>query len=185
MESLQQRFQRLCETPSDINQHLPTLADYAKRCRHVTEFGVREAVSTTAWLWGLQGIAGGTLVCYDLNDSTGLQSLMHMDLAGVSFEFRRIDALAAMIDPTDLLFIDTIHSYGQLKAELYQHAELVRRWIVLHDTESFRAHDEGGNGKGCGLWPAVEEFVAEGAFELSDHFSFNNGLTILERRRAA
>lgn len=182
MESLQQRFQRLCREPSDINQHLPTLVAYAGQCRHVTEFGVRDAVSTTAWLWGLAGTDGATFVCYDLNDSTDLQLLTRMDLAGVSFEFRRIDVLTCMIEPTDLLFIDTIHTYGQLKAELYQHAESVRRWIVLHDTESFRTHDEGGNGKGRGLWPAVEEFVAEGAFEIREHFAFNNGLTILERR---
>jgi hypothetical protein len=31
------------------------------------------------------------------------------------------------------------------------------------------------------LWPAVEEFLAAGAFRLRQRFTNNNGLTVLER----
>jgi hypothetical protein len=102
----------------------------------------------------------------------------------------------------DLLLIDTLHVYGQLKAELWAHQARVRRYIVLHDTEVDRDSGEvlrmGWNaGKMAqetgmtetelsrGLWPAVEEFLA--AFPgwiLQKHFPNNNGLTLLARREA-
>ena len=41
---MENKFKTLCETPSDINQHLATLRHYAEECDHVTEFGVRDVV---------------------------------------------------------------------------------------------------------------------------------------------
>ena len=40
----------LCNTPSDINEHMPTLYQFACTCSHITEMGVREVVSTWAFL---------------------------------------------------------------------------------------------------------------------------------------
>ena len=95
------------------------------------------------------------------------------------FAFYRQDVLEADIAETDLLFIDTWHVYGQLKAELERHAGKVRRYIVLHDTETY-GHKGEAEGE-QGLWLAVEEFLAKGGFGLKAHYKNNNGLTVLER----
>ena len=52
MNKLQEIYEGLCSTPSDINEHLPTLKKYAEECEHITEMGVRWVVSTYALLMG-------------------------------------------------------------------------------------------------------------------------------------
>ena len=44
--------------------------------------------------------------------------------------------------PVDLLFIDTLHTFGQLTAELEAFARNTNLYIILHDMESFGKHDE-------------------------------------------
>ena len=80
------------------------------------------------------------------------------------------------------MFIDTLHTYDQLSEELRLHAPKARKYIVLHDTTTY---GEGGETPGHqGLWPAVEEFLAEGCFRLGARNTNNNGLTVLEAARA-
>jgi hypothetical protein len=50
--------------------------------------------------------------------------------------------------------------------------------VVVHDTT--RHGDYGAAGQ-RGLWPAVEGFLAEGAFRLRERFTHNHGLAVLER----
>jgi hypothetical protein len=77
------------------------------------------------------------------------------------------------------LFLDTRHDYEQLREELRLHAGKVRKYLVLHDTTTFGERGETPGHRG--LWPAVEEFLAQGAFRLRERYENNNGLTVLER----
>jgi hypothetical protein len=45
---LGERYRAAC--PSDIHEHLPTLSELARECKHVTELGTRTGVSTLAFL---------------------------------------------------------------------------------------------------------------------------------------
>ena len=83
----------------------------------------------------------------------------------------------------DLLFIDTLHDYEQLKEELFVHAHKVRKYIVLHATTTFGQAGETPGRRG--LWPAVEEFLALGTFHVKERYDNNHGLTILERTDGA
>ena len=49
MDSIKQKYFQLCDTPSDINEHLPTLFEYTKKCSSVLELGVRGCVSSYAF----------------------------------------------------------------------------------------------------------------------------------------
>ncbi len=168
-----------CLEPSDISEHLPVLKEYASKCKHVTEFGVRTGVSTWAFLAGRPG----QLTSYDLV-SPGEKTLYEMQNsgknAGVFFVFYQVDVLQTVIAQTDLLFIDTFHTYQQLKRELNRHAGDVRKWIILHDTEIFGLKGEDGS---FGLEHAIQEFLImhKEWFELK-RYTNNNGLTILERK---
>src|SRR5690606_8392354 len=59
-------YEHLCEQPSDIREHLPTLHDLAVKldAETVIELGVRTGVPTVAWLAALQQ-TGGTLWAVD------------------------------------------------------------------------------------------------------------------------
>ena len=50
------KFQFLKRKPSDINEHLETLSNYASRCNSIFETGVRGVVSSWALLHGLSKI---------------------------------------------------------------------------------------------------------------------------------
>jgi GT2 family glycosyltransferase len=167
-------YQAACSTPSDIHEHLPTLHALAKECRHVTEFGTRTGISTTALLLAQPE----TLVCYDLRRFPQVDRLS--ELAGrVRFVFHQADVRTVAIEETDLLFIDSWHVYRQLQEELRLHAAKVRKYLVLHDTTTYAEKGETDGHRG--LWPAVEEFLAKRTFRIKQRFENNNGLTVLER----
>jgi glycosyltransferase involved in cell wall biosynthesis/Tfp pilus assembly protein PilF len=173
-ETLELLYRSACETPSDINEHCPTLYALAKECRHVTEMGTRTGVSTTALLYARPEV----LVCYDRVKHPEVDLLA--TLAGLTrFVFHQADVLQVLIEETDLLLLDTWHVYEQLRAELQLHAAKVRKFIVLHDTTTFGEQGETAGHRG--LWPAVEEFLVQGDFRLKERYANNNGLTVLER----
>jgi len=182
MNQLELIYQEKCNVPSDINEHLPTIKKYAEECEHITEMGVRWVVSTYAFMMGKPK----TMISFDIEPvekwGTGQQFLV--DLAkqnGVHFEFHIADTLQLEIADTDLLFLDTAHTYKQVKGELALHANKSRKYIMFHDTTSFEFG--GFDGDTIGIWPAVEEFLeANPQWILHERFTNNNGLTILKRK---
>ena len=68
--------------------------------------------------------------------------------AQTSFSFVVGDSRQIVIQPTELLFIDTLHDYEVLLLELFLHSPRVKKFIALHDTQSFGSHNESGNGPG-------------------------------------
>ena len=186
----------------DIHEHLPILKDYASRCWHVTEMGVRQVVSTWAFLAGKPA----TIRSYDMTHPRKLNAGDVFDEAvkaakenNIDWRFIEQDVLEAHIAQTDLLFIDTWHVYKQLRDELKMHSPKVNKWIILHDTTARAYSDEVGydevygekfanptpidKPQGIGLWPAVEEFLHANRddWRLLERFHNCQGLTILER----
>ena len=181
-ETLENRYSRLLSTPGDINQHLPAMAALALEVESVIEFGVRDAVSTTAWLIGLERMAEETkspasLHCYDLHCSSEVEAIAAL-AKHCRFEFHHEDVLTARPREADLLFIDTLHTAVQLRAEFARHADSIRQYIVLHDTTTYGSHGEDG-GEGLGI--AISELLSQGGWGLRSYYQFNNGLTVLER----
>jgi hypothetical protein len=186
MSIIRDKYEEKCRTPSDINEHLPTLLKYAKQCGHITEMGVRSIVSTWALLEG----APKRMVSIDLNhpSATGgnLQEVYDgANQAGIDFKFLQASSIEVRIEPTDLLFIDTWHVYEQLKSELERHAKKVGKYIILHDTETFckKGETEGH----LGLCAALGDFLMDPSCEwiVVEHFKNNNGLTVLGRKNAS
>jgi hypothetical protein len=190
--TLDQSYKQLCEIPSDINEHLPTLKKYTEECDHITEMGVRWVVSTCAFLAGRPK----RLLSIDIQHPSKWNSnLEWMEKFATDincdFKFWLTNNLEIEIEETDLLFIDTWHSYKQLKAELTLHSPKVKKYIILHDTVLFAHHDEGGyeafgfknESEKKGLIPALNEFLQEHEeWMIHEVFTNNNGLTILKRK---
>jgi len=179
----------------DIAEHLVTLRNLANQCEHVTEFGARWGISTSALICGQPD----KFISYDINKGffepyqSEVEALAQK--AGVNFQFVEGDVLGVSIEETDLLFIDTHHTYNQLTSELKKHSSKVKRFIVLHDTVTYARKDEppyevgvvsseleGSQNALEGLWTALETFLgANTDWRIAAHYENNNGLTVLER----
>lgn len=189
---LEQLVNTLYQTPSDINEHIPTIIKYGSECETITEMGVRGIFSTWGWL----ACSPKKLTCYDIHDPAkwggDIQSVYDTAEAyGLNFEFKIADVLKLEIEETDLLFIDTWHAYDQLKEELKLHSNKVKKYICFHDTTSYEFVDESkghentweGQSTSKGIWPSIEEFLEENKdiWQLKERFKNNNGFTIIER----
>lgn len=177
--TLLELYEQRCSEKSDINEHLPTLKRYAEECDHVTEMGVRTIVSTYALLMGKPK----KMVSYDIRfaDTDFIKELVKDD---TEFVFEIANTLNLEMEETDLLFIDTLHNYNQLKRELELHGNKSRKYIIFHDTTTFEWGGESYEGKPeVGLWPAIDEFLKENQhWEIHERFTNNNGLTVLKRK---
>lgn len=165
--------------PSDINQNVHILNDLAKECRHVTEMGVRSGVSTRALL-----NSDVELVSYDITLNKTVSDLFSVALAaGKKVKYIKADVLTIEIAETDMLFIDTLHIYDQLKQELNLHASKVKKYIAFHDTHTFGLRGEiGVDNKG--LLSAIIEFLIDNPeWRFKIYKTNNNGFTVLEREQ--
>jgi cephalosporin hydroxylase len=165
---MEEKYKELCNTPSDINQHLPKLREYADRCDHITEMGVRGCVSLYAFL------------------SSKASKVVAIDILNVwtpkvdKLKFICANDLEIEIEQTDFLFIDTVHNYKHLIQELNLHADKVNKYIGFHDTDIFGLNGDDG---GRGLLFAIEEFLYNHPEWVMDYkVNFNNGLTIIRRK---
>jgi Glycosyl transferase family 2 len=178
LDTIEARYLALRDTASDFNEHLPILRSYAERVPRVTEFGVGRSS------WALLHARPERLRCYDLGDDlrqVGMRELVALGREiGIDAKFIIGNTLEVEIEDTDLLFIDSLHTYSQLTQELARHAGRVFRYILLHDTETFGPTGE--DGLQPGLIGAVEDFLAKDhTWRMRDRLKNNNGLTILER----
>jgi hypothetical protein len=171
-------YLQACAQVSDIHVHLPVLKAYADLCDHVTEFGVRDGQSSRA-LWASHA---HHIRMYDLflNDQVS-QHVHSLQQAGRDCTYTQADTRLIQIEPTDLLFIDTLHTYDQLKTELHMHGDQVRKFMAFHDTHTFGLKDEPGY-TGPGLLPALLEWLgAHPEWRICHHEWRCNGFTVLER----
>lgn len=193
MEKLKIKYEQQISLDSDINQHIPTLFKYGKECKHITEMGVRWVSSTWAFLYSQPE----KLISYDIVKDSNIDEVISLSQEyKIPFEFHERDVLSIEISPTDLLFIDTLHTYNQLINELIKHSEKVSKYIILHDTVSFGYVDENIyshasdvvkslNNTKQGLMNAVIDFLNSDLgknWEIFESFENNNGLTILKRK---
>lgn len=176
-ERLQQMFDYCVNTPIDIHEHMHTLRKYASECEHITEFGTRFVISTYGFMAGKPT----KLLTYDLTPHYNIwQAAAIAKENNIEFGFMERDTTKVEIEPTDLLFIDTEHSYRQLTKELALHADKVRKYMIFHDTVSYGYVNE--DGTPGGLMPAINEFLErDKTWVVKEKFDNCNGLLVLEK----
>ena len=193
MEKILEKYNEHKNTPSDINEHLETLYNLGKECSHITEMGVRWVSST----WPLVYSNPKKIISYDIVTNPNIIEVINLcDEYSVDYSFQEKDVLQLEIEPTELLFIDTLHTYNQLIKELEIHSNKVSKYIVLHDTEFFGRVDEVVYEHASnfvknnpitkqGLMTAVEDFLSTKlgqSWEIYKIYENNNGLTILKNK---
>ena len=166
-EEIENRYQELCATESDIFLHLPKLREYADKCEHVTELGTRSCVSLFAFL------------------SSSANKVVAIDICDVAvpdvekLQFICANDLEIEIEPTDMLFIDTLHNAEHCRKELILHAGKVNKYLAFHDTDYFGINGDDGY---KGLMFAINDFLETNLdWKIDYQTNINNGLTVLIR----
>jgi hypothetical protein len=202
-DQLEDKYLKAVQRPSDINEHLPILYEYATQCESVLELGVRTCVSS--WAFGLGLLRNGKpikrMVSNDLDNHPNIGHFQPVARAvGLNAIFiQKNDLELDLKEEFDLVFIDTWHVYAQLKRELHKFGPMAKKYIIMHDTEVDGIHGESIREKfnipkqsaetgfsedeiRRGLQPAIDEFLAVNP-EWKVHLvkTNNNGLTILAR----
>jgi hypothetical protein len=192
MEKIKLKYESNCLNKSDINEHLPTIYEYGKKCSHVTEMGVRWISST----WALLFSSPKKIISYDIVRHPKINEVISLCKEyNIDFTFHEKDVLKENIEETELLFIDTLHTYQQLISELRIHSIKVSKYIILHDTVTYARIDEkiynhaseiikNSKSEKRGLMTAVEDFLDSDIgsnWIIDKHFINNNGLTILKK----
>lgn len=172
---IQRLFEYAAVFKSDINEHLPALADLSSQVDHITELGVRDMVSTWAFLEGLRRRGKGKLISIDIVPPHGISPEVVSKNAkneGIQFEFKIGDSHKVELEPTDFLFIDTIHTGEHLKKELELHASKVRKYIGFHDIASCEKE----------LIPVIGDFLTKNKeWRMFAIYPNNNGVIIITK----
>lgn len=179
--NFQEEFERAFRdgiTYGDIFMHLPYLNQMGKQCESITEFGVRGGGSTRAFL-----NTNAKLRSYDLEIIPPIEELFlsarHQDK---DVQCITGNSLLVDIEQTDLLFIDSLHTYDQLREELFKHHSKVNKFIIMHDVYIFGLVAEWDYSDQLGLLPAVFEFlIAHPEWKVNYYTVICNGLLTLAR----
>jgi hypothetical protein len=140
MDILIKKFRNMCNTASDINEHLPVLFRYAKQCNSALELGVRGCVSSWAISAGLLENKNGIRKKIFMNDSRECQIGELIDVLeplniDIKYEWKNDLEIEFDADEKyDMVFIDTWHVYGQIKRELEKFSSIATKFIIMHDT---------------------------------------------------
>lgn len=187
--------------PSDINEHLAKLRKLAGDSSSVVEIGTRNMIST----WGIiQGLSENSFstksyLGIDLQEPPLEILFLIKGLANenaITFGFQQANDMHIDIPNTDMLFIDSLHTYAHLTYELNRFASKVNKYIAMHDTSSpwgeeddieydgdYSEYPEGIDRTKRGLWSAVEDFlVGHSDWILLERYFNNHGFTVLQRR---
>lgn len=181
--NIEEEYKVVCNSETDINQHLPILREYAEKCDTITELGVRYGQSTIAFMASKPKL----LTSYDVGWSTRMDFL-NIIAKENNINFKLIiqnptDTLnnQSLIQLTDLLFIDSIHHEYQCSEELRLHSPKVNKYIIFHDTTTFWEKGESFE-EGHGLRYAIEPFLSSNPqWKMIYRTDINNGLMILEK----
>jgi|SRR3989344_269579 len=198
---LRKRYEHVCRNSSDIYEHIPVLRQLAKQCSSITEIGIRSMVSSWGIFLGLsesshsnRSYLGIDLVSPSQNTLSLAKKLV--ETVGISFQFWEANDMAIDIPPTDMLFIDSLHTYCHLSYELEKFSPNVRKYITMHDTSEPWGDTDDTQYTGDyseyppkidrtkrGLWLAVEDFLQRHPeWHLMERRFNNHGFTILKRK---
>ena len=178
-DELEADYQRLCATPSDIFEHLPTFVRLVRErnALHVLELGTRTGVSTVAWLYALRE-TGGRLTSVDIDERPPIGDYPHWTFVqGDDMD----PAVFADLEPADIVFLDTSHHFEHTLRELNLYRHLVKPGglIVCHDTELARPEGSPRSDPPFPVRTAIERFCeAEGLSWSNDQRCW--GLGVIE-----
>jgi beta-1,4-mannosyl-glycoprotein beta-1,4-N-acetylglucosaminyltransferase len=172
----------------------------AAECASVVEIGLRSMESSWGILRGLSEnlSSSRSYIGIDIDSPSTelLDSAKRLaEGNGIAFNFWRANDLNIDIEPTELLFIDSLHTYCHLTYELEKFSPKVSKYIAMHDTSwgeppiddpayqgNYSEYPSEYDRTKRGLWQAVVDFLQRHPeWTLHERRVNNYGFTILKR----
>ena len=161
---------------TSIHEHLTTLYLLAKELnlRVALELGAGDGNSTLALLWAARE-SFGKVFSVDINKCEKASRLVASNGLSKYWNFIQGDDLKIEWKrPVDLLFLDTVHTYKQVLAELKKYEPFVRKGgvVIVHDIVTWN-----------GVFKAVKKYMKErNDLRLYKYFN-NNGRAVIFKGR--
>ena len=116
---------------------------------------------------------------------------------GINFKIWVKNDMQIELPKTEMLFIDSLHTYCHLTYELEKFSAQTGKYIVMHDTSppwgyaddsayqgDYSEYPSSFDKKKRGLWPAIEDFLKRHSeWCLHKRYLNDHGLTILKRKK--
>lgn len=188
---MQATYDHWCKHSGPIAEHLPALRAAAEGLPLAVEFGVQRGCSSSALLMG----ASRVISC-DVQETPDARELE--GAAEGRWDYKIQSSLEAPVIETPLLFIDSLHTYEHLRAELARHADAVSDWLIFHDTITYGSIAEAGHGyhawnhevgvtvpiEHMGIRPAIDELmIRDPSWRIASHALNAHGLLTLWRAK--
>lgn len=165
------------KSPPDFHAHMETVRDLCTGIRHATEMSIWPKQAYLAIAAGMP--EDGVLVsCVPGGKSWWPRMTQCL---GNRFKMLGADSLAASIEPTELLFLDTHHTADRTYMELSRHADKVSKYIIIHTVAQDTFGERGDDG-GPGVMAGVRRWLREGAgrtWVIKRFDTVNHGLLVL------
>jgi len=147
-------YKHWCDTPSNMQNEIRTIHRYACMCKHITEFGFGVGRSGSAIL----AAKPKKYITYDVRDYGPREQYKKLaEFEELDFEFILGDSTEVEIEPTEMLFIDSWHTFKQKTIELSKHVKKVSKFILIHDTRT--CGHRGEDGTEPGYLQAIKNFL--------------------------
>jgi hypothetical protein len=176
-------------------RHLRYLQNVAMVVDTVVELGVKRGTSSSALCWCKK-----RLTSYDIKITPQARKLQQ--LIGPRWDLREENTLHVRpedVPEHDVLFIDSLHTYNQVKGELETFAPKTKEAIIFHDTITFATKGADGESgtylpqpenradfdqDSHGIRLAIDEFmIATARWVLFRHVPIGHGLLTLRKIR--
>lgn len=154
----------------DMPDRLDFLVENFSNLDTIVEFGSYQGCSTIAWL----KCSPKKFIAVDYEKHLDVELYQAVaENAGIDFTFILEDDLKVKIPMTDLLFIDTIHSWKHTYKELCLHAEKAKKYIAFHDV----------NPDKFSTYAGITKYLEENPniWQVKYHDNHDCGFLILER----
>lgn len=167
IQTLNNIYRTMCLTGSNINEHLPTLVQYAKKCETILELNARECASSCALMKGLSENGRRAKIftlCSEYDIEEGIIPLS--DSLNIRTTHCKIDSMKYRIQNlVDIVFINAAIGEINVCDYLEKYGLCTRKYMMIHGT--------------CDIAEFLSKY--EGTWNLYERYNNNNGLVILER----
>lgn len=143
-----------------------------KDCNSYTELGVNQgATLAAAMLTNPTTVRAYDIALKPYNYAKHLFE-QYADNNSIDYQANESNTLECVLDPVDVLYIDTLHRYDHLIKELARHGNKANRFIIFHDTHAQK-----------GLKQAVQEYVTKNSqWSIVTDCQTNVGFMTIERK---
>ena len=181
-DSLQEYYDKLIKLQDShvkkfltATMYMKIITKYVQECDSFTEFGICQGSTLAAALF----TQPSRVRAYDIDlkwydDVSNLFETFSQEHR-IDFKvFEEDTSSCKVIESTDMLHVDSLHTYNHAFAELKRHAHQVKKYIVFHDTTY-----------APGIYKAIEEYITkhDSSWKIIERFKPAVGYTVIERNQ--